>query len=107
MDTCHTLAAGYDLITEEGYTQTFEDFERIVGFKYLRGIHLNDSKKGCGSRVDRHDSIGKGTMGLPFFSRFMNDVRLDDIPIILETPDETLWKEEIELLRSLVVEETV
>lgn len=102
LDTCHTFTAGYDLSTEEGYNQTFDDFERIVGFKYLKGIHLNDSKKECGSRVDRHDSIGKGFLGMEFFIRFMNDARFDNMPIILETPDDTIWKEEIELLRSLV-----
>lgn len=101
LDTCHTFTAGYDLSTEEGYNQTFDDFERIVGFKYLKGIHLNDSKKECGSRVDRHDSIGKGLLGMDFFIRFMNDSRFDNMPIILETPDDTIWKEEIELLRSL------
>lgn len=104
LDTCHTFTSGYDLATLEGYQQTFDDFERIVGFKYLRGIHLNDSKKECGSRVDRHESIGKGLLGLDFFVRFMNDSRFDNIPIILETPDDTIWKEEIELLRSLIVE---
>lgn len=102
LDTCHTLAGGYDLISEEGYTHTFEAFERIVGFKYLMGVHLNDSKKGVASKVDRHESIGKGMMGIDFFVRFMNDARFDNMPIILETPDETLWKEEIELLKSLV-----
>ena len=102
LDTCHTFTAGYDLSTEEGYNQTFDDFERIVGFKYLKGIHLNDSKKECGSRVDRHDSIGKGFLGMEFFIRFMNDARFDNMTIILETPDDTIWKEEIELLRSLV-----
>lgn len=104
LDTCHTYTAGYDIATEEGYKQTFEDFDRIVGFKYLRGIHLNDSKKECGSRVDRHDSIGKGLLGMDFFVRFMNDPRFDNIPIILETPDDTIWKDEIELLRSLIKE---
>lgn len=102
LDTCHTLAAGYDLISEEGYRKTFEDFERIVGFKYLKGIHLNDSKKGVGSHVDRHDSIGKGVMGMDFFVRFMNDNRFDNMPIILETPDDTIWKEEIALLRAMI-----
>lgn len=105
LDTCHTFTAGYDLATEEGYHKTFEDFDRIVGFKYLRGIHLNDSKKECGSRVDRHESIGKGLLGMDFFIRFMNDPRFDNMPIILETPDDTIWKEEIELLRSLIKKE--
>ena len=98
LDTCHTYTAGYDIVND--YDRVFEEFDRTVCFSYLRGIHLNDSKKPLGSRVDRHDSIGKGLMGLDFFRRFMQDVRFDGIPIILETPDETLWAEEIQLLRS-------
>lgn len=101
IDTCHTLAAGYDISTEMGYQFCFEEFERIVGFKYLRAIHLNDSKKGNGSHVDRHESLGLGMMGKEFFSRFMHDPRFDDMPIILETPDPTRWAEEIRWLRSL------
>lgn len=101
IDTCHTFAAGYDLSTEAGYEATFDAFEREVGFRYLRAIHLNDSKKGCGSRVDRHESLGLGMIGEDFFHRFMNDARFDDMPIILETPDETRWPEEIAWLRSL------
>lgn len=101
IDTCHTLAAGYDLVTPAGYEAAFEEFDREVGFGYLRAIHLNDSKKPCGSRVDRHESIGKGCLGMDFFIRFMHDERFDEMPIVLETPDETLWKQEIELLRSL------
>jgi len=102
IDTCHTFTAGYDMIDADNYTQTFKEFEDIVGFQYLKAIHLNDSKKPLASRVDRHDNIGKGYLGIDFFKRFMNDVRFDNIPIVLETPDETLWKEEIELLRSFV-----
>lgn len=98
LDTCHTYSAGYDLKTESGYKSTFEEFEEVVGFKYLRGIHLNDTKKEFGSRVDRHDSIGKGLLGMEFFERFMKDPRFDNIPLILETPDETLWAEEIKRL---------
>lgn len=98
LDTCHTYTAGYDIVND--YDRVFEEFDSTVGFSYLRGIHLNDSKKPLGSRVDRHDSIGKGLMGLDFFRRFMQDARFDGIPIILETPDETLWAEEIQLLRS-------
>lgn len=101
IDTCHTIAAGYDISTEMGYNFCFDEFERIVGFKYLRAIHLNDSKKGTGSHVDRHETLGNGTIGKPFFSWFMNDSRFDDMPIILETPDPTLWKEEIAWLRGL------
>ena len=101
IDTCHTFAAGYDLSTEAGYEETFQQFDRIVGFNYLRGIHLNDSKKGVGSHVDRHESIGHGMLGEAFVGRLMRDPRFDDMPIILETPNEELWPEEIRYLRSL------
>ena len=104
LDTCHTYSAGYDIKTEEGYAATFAEFEQVVGFRYLKGIHLNDTKKELHSRVDRHDSIGKGFLGIDFFRRFMKDARFDNIPIILETPDESLWKEEIALLRSFETE---
>ena len=101
IDTCHSFAAGYDLTTDEAFNDTFNQFEQTVGFQYLKGMHINDSKKGLGSRVDRHDSLGKGTLGLDVFKRLMHDPRFDDIPLILETPDETIWKEEIALLYSL------
>ena len=101
IDTCHTLAAGYDLTTEMGYQFTMDEFERTVGFSFLRAVHLNDSKKGCGSRVDRHESLGKGCMGQEFFVRLMHDSRFDDMPIILETPDPTLWADEIAWLRTI------
>jgi len=101
IDTCHTFAAGYDLADAGGYETAFEEFEREVGFSYLRAVHLNDSKKGCGSRVDRHESLGKGMLGKDFFIRFMRDVRFDEIPIILETPAPELWADEIRWLRSL------
>lgn len=101
IDTCHTLAAGYDLSTEMGYHFCMDDFERIVGWQYLRAIHLNDSKKNAGSHVDRHETLGNGFLGREFFVRFMHDSRFDDIPIILETPDPARWAEEIVWLRSL------
>ena len=101
IDTCHSYAAGYDLSTEKGYDETFNHFDKVVGFNYLRGMHLNDAKKPLGSRVDRHESIGKGTIGLPAFKRIMHDPRFDNMPLILETPDDTLWAEEIKLLYSL------
>jgi len=101
IDTCHTLAAGYDLTTEMGYQFTMDEFERIVGFNYLCAIHLNDSKKGVGSHVDRHEVLGEGAMGKEFFSRLMHDPRFDDMPIILETPDPMRWADEIKWLRSL------
>jgi deoxyribonuclease-4 len=100
IDTCHAVAAGYDLISPEGYEKSFDDFERIVGFKYLRGMHLNDAKKGIGSRVDRHDSLGFGVMGRELFSRIMRDERMNNIPLILETPNEDIWAEEIAWLKS-------
>ena len=101
IDTCHTLAAGYDLTTEMGYQFTMDEFERIVGFNYLRAIHLNDSKKSVGSHVDRHEVLGEGAMGKEFFARLMHDPRFDDMPIILETPDPMRWADEIKWLRSL------
>lgn len=101
IDTCHTFAAGYDLSTEKGYEETFAQFDKEVGFQYLKGIHMNDCKKECGCRVDRHESLGKGTLGLDFFHRFMKDPRFDNMPIILETPDESIWAQEIQWLRDL------
>ena len=102
LDTCHTFTAGYDIKSEEGYHQTFDEFEQVVGFKYLKGMHLNDSKKELASRVDRHDSIGVGLIGPDLFRRIMNDPRFDDMPMILETPDDSLWKEEIAMLYGFV-----
>ena len=98
IDTCHTYSAGYDIVGD--YEGVFTKLDEIVGLEYLRGIHLNDTKKALGSRVDRHESIGLGLLGEDFFKRFMRDSRFDDIPIILETPDESRWAEEIALLRS-------
>lgn len=101
IDTAHTLAAGYDIKTENGFKETFRHFDEVIGFSYLKGMHLNDSKKDMGSRVDRHDSIGKGVMGIIPFQMIMNDSRFDDIPLILETPDESIWADEIKYLYSL------
>jgi deoxyribonuclease-4 len=98
IDTAHAFAAGYDLKSVQGYESTFSDFGSIVGFSYLKGMHINDSKKELGTRVDRHDQIGDGTIGNDVFVRLMNDSRFDDIPLILETPDENRWKREIEFL---------
>ena len=98
IDTCHTYTAGYDLVTPEGYEETFRQFDELIGFKYLKGIHLNDSKIALGSHVDRHDSIGKGLMGPEVFIRMMKDSRFDNIPIILETPNTEIWAQEIEQL---------
>ena len=102
IDTCHTIAGGYDLTTEESYEATFRKFDEIIGFKYLRGMHLNDSKKGLGSHVDRHDSLGKGILGKELFRRIMQDPRMDNIPLILETPDESIWAEEIQWLKEQI-----
>ncbi|MBC8617498.1 deoxyribonuclease IV [Parabacteroides faecis] len=98
IDTAHTLAAGYDIKTEQGFTETFRHFDEVIGFSYLRGMHINDSKKDLATRVDRHDSIGKGVMGMTTFQMLMKDTRFDDIPLILETPDESIWAEEISYL---------
>lgn len=102
LDTCHMFAAGYDIRTKDSYTKTMNSFEEIVGFKYLKGVHLNDSMVPLASKKDRHESIGKGELGLEFFELLMNDERFDDIPIVLETIDETIWKNEIEYLYSLI-----
>lgn len=102
IDTCHAFAAGYDLSTAEGYEAMWKSFDEIIGLQYLSGMHINDSKKGLGSHIDRHESLGKGAIGSVFFSFMMNDPRLDNIPLILETPDDTIWAEEIEWLYSLV-----
>ena len=101
LDTCHAFAAGYDLKSESGFTETFEHFENVVGFQYLRGMQLNDSKKGLNSRVDRHELLGKGELGLDTFRMLMKDSRFDNIPLILETPDEEAWKDEIEMLYAM------
>lgn len=103
IDTCHIFAAGYPLTTQAECAETFAQFEQIVGFEYLCGMHLNDSKVAQGSRVDRHHSLGYGEIGLEVFRFIMGDDRFRGIPLILETIDETLWAEEIQLLRSFVV----
>jgi deoxyribonuclease-4 len=105
IDTCHIFAAGYDISTLDGWNQTMQEFDRIIGIKYLRGLHLNDSFRGLGSHIDRHENIGKGQIGMDGFKAIMNDPRLDRIPLILETPDGRNWDKEIELLRGLIVSE--
>ena len=100
IDTCHMFTAGYDIRTREVYDKTWSNFDNIVGSKYLMGMHINDSKPALGSRVDRHHSLGEGEIGLDAFRFIMNDERMDDIPLVLETIDSTIWKEEIELLYS-------
>jgi deoxyribonuclease IV len=86
LDTCHLLAAGYNLCDERGYRETFETFDRVVGLDRIRVFHLNDSKKPCGSRVDRHEHIGKGCLGLEPFRLLLNDPRFAGLPMLLETP---------------------
>jgi deoxyribonuclease IV len=101
LDTCHTFTAGYDLRTKNAFKATMDEFDKLVGFKYLSAMHLNDSKPDLGARVDRHQSIGKGKLGVDPFSFIMNDKRFDEIPMVLETIDDTIWAEEIKLLYSL------
>lgn len=100
LDTCHTFAGGYDLRTQENCAEVFADFERVVGFTVLKGMHINDSKSEYASRVDRHASLGKGNIGLECFKFIMKDERFDNMPLILETPDPGIWEEEIQLLYS-------
>jgi len=102
LDTCHSFTAGYDLRTTEACDKTFTEFEHIVGFNYLRGMHLNDSKPDLGARVDRHESLGKGKIGLECFRYIMNDARFDGIPMVLETVNPDIWPEEIHLLYNMV-----
>ncbi len=102
LDTCHTFASGYDLRTREAYERTLAAFDSVVGFEYLRALHLNDSMKEQGSKVDRHQNLGKGMIGLDLFRFIMNDPRFDDIPLILETKDTSLWEQEIKMLYGLV-----
>ena len=101
IDTCHAFAAGYDLGSEAACDRTFDELERVVGFGYLRGMHLNDAMKPLGSRVDRHQSLGEGTLGMTVFRYSARDKRFDDMPLILETPDESRWPQEIALLKEL------
>ena len=101
LDTCHTFTAGYDIRTKKTFKATMDEFEKVVGFKYLSGMHLNDSKPDLGARVDRHQSIGKGKLGVEPFRFIMNDKRFEEIPMVLETIDATIWAEEIKLLYSL------
>lgn len=102
IDTCHMFTAGYDIRTRETYDKTWNSFDEIVGRKYLMGMHINDSKPELGSRVDRHDSLGVGKIGWDAFKFLMNDERMDDIPLILETINEEIWAQEIQALYDLV-----
>jgi len=102
IDTCHAYSAGYDVKTRKGFNSTFGDFDKIIGIKYLKGVHLNDTKKEFGSRVDRHENLGTGLLGEDTFSFLVNDSRFDDMPLVLETPDDSLWEAEIKKLYLLI-----
>jgi deoxyribonuclease IV len=102
IDTCHAFTAGYDVKSTEGFNETFKKFGELIGFEYLKGMHLNDSKKERATRVDRHENIGTGFLGEDTFVLIMNDPRFDNMPLILETPEESLWEEEIRKLYSFV-----
>lgn len=104
IDTCHAFAAGYDLRTDEACERTFAEFERIVGFAYLRGMHLNDAMKPLGSHIDRHAPLGEGLIGEGCFRWIARDSRFEGIPLIMETPDEERWAEEIARLKSFATE---
>ena len=99
IDTCHAFAAGYDLSTPESFEKVWSDFDRLIGFKYLKGMHINDAKAGVGSHLDRHESLGAGTLGWGVFERIAQDSRFDNIPLILETVDPEIWQEEINHLK--------
>ncbi len=101
IDTCHLFAAGYDFRKKKAYNKVFNKFSEVIGFKYLKGMHLNDSKRALSSRVDRHENIGEGEIGLDGFRQIMKDERFDGIPMILETPNSEQWEEEIQLLYGL------
>ena len=100
VDTCHAFAAGYDLVSPDSFDKVWSDFDRLIGFRYLKGMHLNDAKAGAGSHLDRHESLGRGTLGWSVFERLMKDSRFDGIPLILETVDPDLWPEEIAQLQN-------
>ena len=102
LDTMHTFAAGFDIRTRDGFLKTMERFDKMVGMKYLRGMHLNDSKVDLNSHVDRHESLGAGLRGIDVFKCIMRDKRFENIPLVLETPNEELWAQEIQLLMEMV-----
>lgn len=101
LDTCHTFAAGYDLRTKEVCDKTFAEFDSIIGFSYLRGMHLNDAMRPLGSRIDRHSPLGDGEIGWECFRYIASDPRFDNVPLILETPDESRWAAEIAELKRI------
>lgn len=100
IDTCHIFVAGYDIRTPEGWDQTLKEFDQVVGLNHLYAFHVNDSLKGCGSKVDRHASLGKGEIGIESFNFLMSDPRTRSLPKYLETPEgPEVWVKEIELLK--------
>ncbi|MBO7370268.1 MAG: deoxyribonuclease IV [Campylobacter sp.] len=102
IDTCHAFAGGYDFRTKKSYEKTMSEFDRIIGYKFLSGMHLNDTKNELGVRKDRHESLGRGFLGLSSFENIMNDKQIDEIPLILETIDESIWADEIKILRNMI-----
>ena len=102
IDTCHAFAGGYDFRTKKSYEKTMGEFDRIIGYKFLSGMHLNDTKNELGVRKDRHESLGKGFLGLQSFENIMNDKQIDEIPLILETIDDSIWADEIKILRNMI-----
>lgn len=102
IDTCHAFAGGYDFRTREAYERTMSAFDELIGYEFLSAMHLNDTKNELGKRLDRHESLGKGFLGLESFENIMNDKNIDEIPMILETIDESLWAEEIQILRNMI-----
>jgi deoxyribonuclease-4 len=102
IDTCHLFVSGYDIRTKDAYDKTWEEFDKVVGFEYLKGMHINDSLTPFASRKDRHQNLGKGEIGIEPFKWIANDKRFDDMPLILETIDNTIWEEEIKLLYSFI-----
>ncbi|MDE7181101.1 MAG: deoxyribonuclease IV [Muribaculaceae bacterium] len=102
VDTCHSHSAGYNLPDPQGYDQTWKEFDEIIGRDYLKALHINDNKRELGSHIDRHELIGKGSLGEEFFIRLVNDPRFDNMPLILETPDPDNWANEIKWLYSQI-----
>ena len=102
IDTCHAFAGGYDFRTKKSYAKTMSEFDRVIGYKFLSGMHLNDTKNELGVRKDRHESLGRGFLGLSSFENIMNDKQIDEIPLILETIDESIWADEIKILRNMI-----
>ncbi len=102
IDTCHAYTSGYDMVSQEVYDKTWRDFDSVIGMKYLCGMHLNDTMKNLGSKIDRHASLFTGNLKEEFWRRLMNDPRMDGIPLILETPNEEIWSEEIRQLYAMI-----